>query len=282
MKLSTSIASKLLALQNGLTLPESKLRHPVVTAMLDNGVLKKRIQGKTKVHIFLPEKTTLSNFLFNHCGISDLEAYIANADREDLTRGEAINLASNSKLKVIRTFKGFLLNSYSPITGTLNNKNVRISSLDGTFTFLNSFESFVPNAGFTIIGIENPENFRWIEKQKKLFKGLEPIFVSRYPQSSDLIRWLNSINNPYLHFGDFDFAGINIYWNEYKKVLKDRATFLVPEDIELRLAAHGNRALYDRQTLLVKKSEIREEPVLRLLSLMDQYKKGLEQEVYIV
>jgi len=35
------------------------------------------------------------------------------------------------------------------------------------------------------------------------------LFVSRYPQtqSKDLLNWLQSIPNPYLHFGDFDLTG---------------------------------------------------------------------------
>ena len=45
------------------------------------------------------------------------------------------------------------------------------------------------------------------------------LFVCRYPQSNDLIKWLQSIPNRYLHFGDLDFAGINIYLNEFKKYL---------------------------------------------------------------
>ncbi|MCA6071324.1 MAG: hypothetical protein LE168_02900 [Endomicrobium sp.] len=67
---------------------------------------------------------------------------------------------------------------------------------------------------------------------------MRPLFVSRYPQnqSKDLIKWLQSIPNNYLHFGDFDFAGIGIYLNEYKKYLTDKAMFLIPENIEKFIA----------------------------------------------
>ena len=36
------------------------------------------------------------------------------------------------------------------------------------------------------------------------------LFVSRYPQSTDLRSWLQNIPNRYIHFGDFDLAGIHI------------------------------------------------------------------------
>ena len=62
-----------------------------------------------------------------------------------------------------------------------------------------------------VVGIENPENFRWISRQKVFFKenlsSSSPLlFVSRYPQTQhgDLIRWLKAIPNRYVHFGDLD------------------------------------------------------------------------------
>ena len=57
------------------------------------------------------------------------------------------------------------------------------------------------------------------------------LFVSRYPQSADLREWLIKIPNRYIHFGDFDLAGICIYQSEFYKFLGDRAGFLIPEDI---------------------------------------------------
>lgn len=76
--------------------------------------------------------------------------------------------------------------------------------------------------------IEDPSNFRHLQKQRKLFGDIHPLFVSRCPQSKDLIKWLQTIPNRYLHFGDFDFAGLNIYINEFKKHLHDIASFYLP------------------------------------------------------
>src|SRR5690606_17515230 len=123
--------------------------------------------------------------------------------------------------------------------------------IDGTFKFIYEYEKFILSPDITIVGIENPSNFRHIDKQKYLFSDIKPLFVSRYPQnqSKDLIKWLQSIPNNYLHFGDFDFAGIGIYLNEFKKHLAEKASFFVPDNIEELLKESGNKKRYDEQKI---------------------------------
>lgn len=279
MNLPFSLAQKLILLQNGEKIPFSKIKHAAIDAMLDNGILKKQIHGRSKALIYLNNKNSLNAYLQNHFGIEDLETYIAFAKKEDISRAEAIEISSNSKLKSIRTFKGFLVNSYETVEAALNNERIIIDPKEGTFTFIYDYENFIPSVDITIVGIENPENFRHIQKQQKLFENIRPLFVSRYPQNKDLIRWLNTIPNHYLHFGDFDFAGINIYWNEYKRHLHERASFFLPENIEELLVKNGNRELYNNQILQINTKAIDEKNVLDLIELIEKYKKGLEQEV---
>jgi hypothetical protein len=93
---------------------------------------------------------------------------------------------------------------------------------------------------------------------------------------------LQSIPNNYLHFGDFDFAGIGIYLNEYKKYLADRATFFIPENIESFIPEYGNKDLYDKQKINFEIQSISETELLHLLEIIGKYKKGLEQEIFIL
>lgn len=281
MILPISIAEKLTALQNGEKIPFSKLKHSVIESMIDNGILKKQILGRSKTLIYLSNKNLLPDYLKNHFGIDSLENYIVAFRKEDLSRGEAIEVSSNSKLKSIRTFKGFLMNCFQPIECVLNNKQITIEPQEGTFTFVYDYDSFTPSNDITIVGIENPENFRHIQKQKKLFENIQPLFVSRYPQSKDLIKWLQVIPNRYLHFGDFDFAGLNIYCNEYKKYLNGKSNFFLPPDIETLISTKGNRDNYNNQTIQFDVKEIEEVNILILIKLIEKYKKGLEQEILI-
>lgn len=280
MKLQISIAEKLIAIQNGERIPFSKLKHPVIDDMLENGILKKQIQGRSKALIYLTNRNALCDYLKNHLGIESLEIYVEVLRQNELSRAEAVEISSNSKLKSIRTFKGFLVNSFQPIECILNEKPFNVQPLEGTFTFIYDFENFMPMHDITIVGIENPENFRYIQKQKRLFNNIRPLFVSRYPHSKDLIKWLKLIPNNYLHFGDFDFAGLNIYFNEYKKHLKEKATFFLPPNIEQLISSKGNRDNYNNQSILFEKKEVKEENILTLISLIEKYKMGLEQEIY--
>ena len=280
MTLPVSIAEKLISMLNGVKIPFSSLKHPSVETMIDNGILKKQIQGRTRAQIYLTNREALAAYLANHFGIDDLENYVRVFRQENLSRADFIDISANSKLKPVRTFKGFLVNCFQPVECKLNGQPFTIQPKEGTFAFIYDYETFTIPAGMTIVGIENPENFRQIQKQRNLFADIEPLFASRYPQNRDLVKWLQMIPNPYLHFGDFDYAGLNIYFNEYRKHLKSKARFFVPPGIEHLLATKGNRENYSNQTIQFDKDEIEEENILVLLRLIEKYRKGLEQEIF--
>ena len=282
MKIPVGLAKKLLKLSSGERIPGSQLlQYSAVKGMIDDDVIKIKITGRSRKHLYILDAKDLHNYIKNRFEINDLAKYVEKVEAGNLTRSENIEIASNSKLTRVRTFKGFPVNCYRPIEATLNNKPVVIESHEGLFTFIYDFDQFVPNADVTIIGIENSENFRYVEKQMYLFSNYnKPLFVSRYPQSKDLREWLLSIPNKYLHFGDFDFEGVNIYHNEFKKYLKESATFFIPNNVAAALKSNGNRELYNRQ-LNCKIGSIAEDGISDLLSLMHKYRKCLEQEIFI-
>ena len=283
MKIPITIAEKLILLGKGEKIPASKMRHSLINEMLDNGILKKQIQGRSKALIYCLDQRAMEDFLENHYGVSDLQNYINILNKEEISRADLIEVSSNSKQKTVRTFKGFLVNCYDPIQVIINGEPIILSPRAGVFQFIYDFENFIIPNDITIVGIENPENFRYIENQKSIFEKIKPLFVSRYPQnqSKDLLKWLQAIPNNYLHFGDFDFAGIGIYLNEYKKYLGDKAQFLTPENIEYLLDKYGNRKLYDSQKINFDILSLREENLVNLITLLHKYKKGLEQEIFL-
>ena len=128
---------------------------------------------------------------------------------------------------------------------------------------------------------ENMENFRMIRQQRKLFESLlgnkQLLFASRYPQSTDLRNWLLTIPNKYVHFGDFDLAGIHIFLTEFHKYLDDRSTYLIPSDIEQRLAKGSLTQQYDKYHTL--QCDI---PSLQsLIDMINKHHRGYDQEGYI-
>ena len=158
----------------------------------------------------------------------------------------------------------------------------QLRPLAGSFHFIYDFENFIPDSECVIVGIENPENFRYIEKQKYLFKDIKPIFISRYPQSqhADVIRWLKAIPNHYLHFGDYDLASVNIYLNEFKKHIPEKSNFFLPDNIEELISKYGNYNRYDHQKLYIDTGDIQEEAIIKLINIIHKHKKGLDQEIF--
>ena len=279
MKIPLHIAKRLVSLSEGEVLAESSVRHSIIDTLFEENILVKK--GRIKKTISLQNNTALNIYLENQYGIKSLLDYIEVLEKEDINRANLVTVSNDSKLKSVRTFKGFLVNCYEPIETKLNNESFIISPKEGSFTFIYDFEYFKLEKNVTVVGIENPENFRNIQKQKYLFNNITPLFVSRYPQnqSKDLIKWLNSIQNPYIHFGDFDIAGIGIFLNEFKKHLNDRASFFIPDNIEYFIQEYGNKKRYDNQKNNFGK--IDEDKLTDLIKLIHQYKKGVDQEVFI-
>lgn len=281
MKLSIGLAKKLLRVIQGESLPRSQVQYAIVDRMVEEGVLFVRSKG-TRQSIYCRDATVVHHYLKNQLGVNDLSLFVGTVTAADPLRSDAVRAASDSKIKAIRSFKGFLINCNRPLDASLNGTPLQIVPLPGTFTYIYDFEHFFPAEEIVIVGVENGENFRYIEWQEKLFPLEKVLFVSRYPQSGDLLRWLQTIPNRYLHFGDFDFSGINIYLNEFKQHLGARADFFVPDGIADLFHNYGNRDLYDRQCKTAPQRSRLQEPALeQLWDLISTEKKGLEQEVLI-
>jgi len=157
MTLPVSIAERLIAMLNGEKIPFSKVKHSVIEGMLENGILKKQIQGRSKVSVYVINREGLLAYLKNHFGIDSLENYVNGLKQGDLSRADLVEISSNSKLKSIRTFKGFLVNCFEPVDCLLLGRMTTIQPHEGTFIFIYDYEKFLPNKNVTVVGIENPE-----------------------------------------------------------------------------------------------------------------------------
>lgn len=209
MKLSLADARKLYKLREGETIPSSQFRNALSALLREEDILQIRLSGSRATY-YIHNPATLDDFLFNHFNVENLSLYIETLEKDDVLRADLVRQGGDSKIRAVRSFKGFCVNSYQPLEATLNGKPLVIEPVEGSFLFISDFETFVPAPEITIVGIENPENFRYIRQQAYLFEEITPLFVCRYPQtqSKDLVRWLASVPNRYLHFGDFDPAGL--------------------------------------------------------------------------
>lgn len=281
MKLPLVIAEKLQQLSRGEMLQSSKLNFPVIAELLSEGILYKPNKINDLVQVIDGEE--LDAFLNKKFSISNLDLYIETLRQGDVLPTRLHSQPLDPEVKSKRMFKGFLVNCYEPISTTLNGKNFIIYPVEGTFRFIYDFENFTPDPSVTIVGVENPVNFRYVEKQKDLFKSIKPMFVCSFSQSpdSDITKWLMTVPNTYLHFGDFNFEGIGCYLNQFKAQLGDRATFYIPKNIESILKTYGSRNLYDVQKLNFQIASIDQDSILKLIELIHHYKKGLDQAFLI-
>ena len=280
-KLSIANAEKLFKLLNGEPLPSSSLKGELYETLISENIIQKNGRARQTLSINKPD--ALKTFLFRELGINDLAQYISELkDSESITRSDLVKISNDTKTTKVRTFKGFLVNVLEPMKCTLNSNEIVISPTEGLFTFVVDFDRFAIPNDTIIIGVENAENFRYIHSQRHLFDKLKCLFVSRYPQSqsNDLRKWLTSIPNKYLHFGDFDFGGLNIFVNEFKKHLEHRAKFFVPENLESLFEKYGNRNLYYNQKIAFTLDH-QDDEVKYVYSLIVKYQKGLEQEALI-
>ena len=281
MKLTLKIAKVLVRLINGESIPNSFAKGKLIDDLVSENIIYRK--GKQKKSLELINKTDLHIYIGNQLQINDLNKYILALENENSTRAEFVKITTDSKKSKERAFKGFLVNSYTSIKAELNNEAIIINPIKGSFIFIYDYESFRIPKEITVIGVENAKNFSQIQGQKHLFKNINPLFVSRYPQNQnkDFIKWMSSIPNNYLHFGDLDIAGIGIYLNEYKKHLSEKATFFIPKSIESDLKNNGNRERFDNQKVNFKIDKIQESKILDLIEIIKLEKKGLDQEYYI-
>ena len=257
------------------------MKHSVIEDLIQENILFRT--GKIRKTVGLTNQKMLDLYLYNRFSIKDLKTYVAALDESETSRASLVDMTGDSKLKSVRTFKGFLVNSFHPVPALLDSEKILLEPREGIFHFIYDFEYFIPAPDVTVVGIENSENFRRLKEQAYLFKDILPLFISRYPQnqSKDFISWMKSIPNDYLHFGDFDMAGISIYLNEYKKHFPEKSRFFIPDDIEDILKNSGSRKRYNAQKINFDVSAIVEDELLKLIDLLHKYKKGLDQEVLI-
>lgn len=278
-----AISASIRALVAGEQVAGSKLGGRLLDELMAEGLLSVVIRGSRKSYR-ARNVEALKRFLIDR----DESYRILEADVSD-TRASMAKETGNSKLVTVRSCPGFPVNSYEPVGCLLRGKPFTVNPQDGCFLFVTEWGRFTIPEDVTVIGVENMENFRLIRRQRDFLEeylrthgySTKVLFVSRYPQSADLRKWLLTVPNHYLHFGDFDLAGISIFLSEFQHYLgEERTSYLIPDDIASRLKS-GSRKRYDEQFCRFKdiKSDVVE--LQRLIDLIHHERKAYDQEGYI-
>lgn len=278
-----AISASIQALMAGEQVAGSKLNGNLLSELMAEGLLLVIARGSRKSYRARDIEALKRYLIDKDESFRMLEANVADS------RASMAAETGNSKLVSVRSCPGFPINSYEPIECSLHGKPFMVNPQEGSFLFVTDWETFVIPEEVIVMGIENMENFRMIRQQRSFFEDYlkvhgmsgKILFVSRYPQSLDLRKWLTSIPNHYIHFGDYDLAGINIFLSEFQQYIgKDRSSFLIPDDIELRLKS-GSKSRYDEQYNRFKDMKSDSQEIQHLIELIHQERKGYDQEGYI-
>lgn len=273
-----AISASIQALISGEQVAGSRLSSKLLNELMAEGLLLVVTRGSRKSYR-ARDVEALKRYL-----IDKDENYRMLDVSSSVSRASMAAETGNSKLLTVRSCPGFPINSYKPVLCSLRGDEFVINPTEGSFAFVDDWQHFVIPEDVVVVGVENMENFRMIRKQRTLFEsvlGDKPLlFVSRYPQSTDLRQWLQTIPNRYIHFGDFDLAGINIFLTEFQKYLGDRASFLIPPDIEQRLS-QGSSVRYNAQYSKFHTLHCSDKNLQSLVELIHKYHRCYDQEGYI-
>lgn len=274
------ISASLQELLDGHTVASSRLNPSLVSELFGEGLLTPVVRGSRKSYR-AQDRETLRRYLMDK---DESFRLLELSSENPASRASQATATGNSKLVTVRSCPGFPVNTYEPIPCVLNGQELIVNPSEGSFLFVADWQSFSIPSDVIVIGIENMENFRLIRRQQAFFNDtIGPyrlLFVSRYPQSTDLRSWLQTIPNRYIHFGDFDLAGIHIFLSEYHTYLPERSSYLIPSDIEQRLA-EGSIQRYDNQYQRFRNISTSIPELQQLIETIHRYHRCYDQEGYI-
>lgn len=277
-ELSISFLRCLKRLSEGEELRASDiLAKSILQKFIEDGLIKVRAISKSRRVYFCANLEALDNYLNAQYDILSLESYLELKENHESDGVQSLEATKSTKSFRERSLQGFFVKAFNT---SLSIGNEEVQAIpDGVELFVHQPEKLKLSSNTLVVGVENPECFVKFKQVLELFPQQEILVVMRYMSLSPN-KWLETIPNRYLHFGDFDPAGISIYIHEYRNKLgADRCDFFIPENIEVLLKDFGSAFLYDQQYHQIKHLVADEYPEIEsLMVLLNKYGKGLEQE----
>lgn len=281
MDIPENIAEKLARLMKGERIPASSLAHPIITELHNEGIVHKQTKGIDKVVYYIQDAKSLVAYIRNYYGDSNLNKYLEEVKNQSSKKLANAIAALNLEHQKRKVLNGFFVSIPDGIKNQINNEIQLIDSPPATsILFVSQYSNFIPPSDATIIGIDDPEYFQRVASQKEIFGIDKVIYVFKQSHSTDLIRWLEFIPNPYLHFCDLDFSSLTIYYSQYKKRLGEKCNLFLPKDLENLFTNKGERSLYDDQLQYEPKNDaLSDKTIQDVVTLIHRHKKGVRLQL---
>jgi len=281
MKINKHDFTKLKILLEKGTITKSAFKNQdIVDGLKQNGSVKdgKKTPKLRYIELLKPENIFLflqqNNYNIN--SLEDIDSYIEDMFNSSVSRDTIQKHTSNTKSKTSKSLKGLYVSSLQDIDIKIDDEVVTIIPQNGMGYFLFYTQKVELFEDTVIVGIENYQVVWFAKKYKEFFKDKKVLFVYI---NTIFLKWIEDKENEYIHFGDYDLAGINIYLNKViprlKKVKKH--SIFIPKDIEKLVQKDGDSELFKKQ-LRYENITASQDNIAKLISTIKYYKKGLEQE----
>jgi hypothetical protein len=252
----------------------------IVEKLKLNGAIEIQRETPKRQIVHLKKEQNVFNFLQNSgykiASLQEIDIYIDEILEASPSRAMIQKHHNSTKTKKSDSLKGLYISSLKDIDITLNDEIFTISPRNGLGYFLFYTEKIEIPKDIIIVGIENYQVVWFAKKYLQLFAHDNLLFVQNNPY---MRKWISELENEYIHFGDYDLAGINIYLNTIVPNLKksQKYSMYIPENIEFLIREHGDLKLYQQQ-IRYKNLIVNDEKINILKEIINKYKKGIEQE----
>ena len=212
--------------------------------------------------------------------IEDLDYFIE--EKEPKSRDEIADNYSHTKRVESKSFNGLMVSVFDKLEVIYNEKKQYFYPLEGSGLFVHYTSKLQLDDDVIVVGVENPQVVWYINKYKHLFnKEKKYLFlcISEY-KTTYQYKWLESFCGEYIHFGDFDLAGINIYLNAIVPKLKKAKShsFLIPDNIYEIIKEKNYMVDYSNQTRYLNVTSKEDKDLQKLIEFIKNNKITLEQE----
>jgi hypothetical protein len=245
------------------------------------------ISEERPAKIYLNDEKALLGMIkangYNVTSLKDIEHFI-NQEEKPKSRDEIAKEYSNTKRVESKSFNGLMVNVFRKLEVIFNNnKEFIYPTLLGSGLFLHYSSKLELSDDVIVVGVENPqvvwkiENYSYLFDENKKYLFLS---ISEY-KTNYQYKWLESFKGEYIHFGDFDLAGINIYLNTIVPRLKKckKHSFLIPENIYTLLKEKDYKKDYSHQTRFENIESKEDTNLQELIHFIKNCKITLEQEM---
>jgi len=246
-----------------------------------NGSIKLKRTSAQRYEILLLKELNIFSFLkslgyITIESVEDIDRYIKEILTKDVSRDKIQQWTKSSKTKSSKSLKGLYLSSLKNLNIKINDEVVTLVPTNGLAYFCFYTEKIEISKETIIVGVENYQVVWFAKKYREFFEKENILFVVRNPYMRE---WIETLENEYIHFGDYDLAGINIYINEIVPRLKKskKYSMFIPSNIELLIKEYGDRGLFEKQKRYLEMN-IEDKGIYELKETIRKYKKGLEQE----